>query len=62
MKQQRIEKEVIGGTVYTVIAEESENAKYTQLDIISQLINRHSNEVLNSTNLLFAANGGKKEC
>ena len=62
MKQQRIEKEVIGGTVYTVIAEESGNAKYTQLDIISQLINRHSNEVLNSTNLLFAANGGKKEC
>ena len=62
MKQQRIEKEVIGGTVYTVIAEESENAKYTQLDIISQLINRHSNEVLNSPNLLFAANGGKKEC
>lgn len=62
MKQQRIEKEVIGGTVYTVIAEESDNAKYTQLDIISQLINRHSNEVLNSTNLLFAANGGKKEC
>ena len=62
MKQQRIEKEVIGGTVYTVIAEESDNAKYTQLDIISQLINRHSNEVLNSPNLLFAANGGKKEC
>jgi len=50
-----------GDTVYTVIAEESENARGTQLDIINGLLKRHSDET-NSTNLLFATNGGKKAC
>ena len=45
--------------VYTVIAEESENAMGTQSDIINGLLRRHSDEI-NSTNLLFATNGGKK--
>lgn len=43
-----------------MIAEESENAKGTQLDIIDGLLKRHSDETINSTNLLFATNGGKK--
>ena len=60
-KKQRIEQYEIGGTVYTVIAEESEDARGTQLDIVNSLLKRHSDEI-NSTNLLFATNGGKKVC
>ncbi|MGN0812332.1 MAG: hypothetical protein ACI4MQ_02335 [Candidatus Coproplasma sp.] len=60
-KKQRTEQYEIGGTVYTVIAEESENARGTQSDIINSLLKRHFDEI-NSTNLLFATNGGKKEC
>lgn len=60
--EQRIEQYEIGGTVYTVIVEESENAKGTQLDIINGLLKRHSDETINRTNLLFATNGGKKVC
>lgn len=58
-KKQRTEQYEIGGTVYIVIAEESENAMGTQSDIINGLLRRHSDEI-NSTNLLFATNGGKK--
>jgi hypothetical protein len=57
-KKQRIEKQIIGGTEYTVIAEETTGAKLTQFEVISKLIRRHSNEIIPSTNLLFGANGG----
>jgi hypothetical protein len=52
-KKQRIEKEVIGGTEYTVIAEEATGAKATAYDIIQKLIQRHADDKIQSTNLLF---------
>jgi hypothetical protein len=60
VKKQRTYKQNVGGTEYTVIVEEASGAKLTQFEVINKLIQRHSDETIQSTNLLFGANGGNK--
>jgi hypothetical protein len=68
LKQQRLEQEKMGKTVYTVIAEEREIAEETVYDIMSRLIERKakkfaediiSNRIAERTCYL-ESNGGKK--
>ena len=54
----------MGGTVYTVIAEESNNAKSTPLDIMRMLVERNAYKSYGKIGrtCCLQTNGGKKVC
>ena len=52
-RNQRIEKELIGGTEYIVIAEEMSDARAAMFDVIGGLVKRHFEDE-QIRNLLFA--------
>ena len=62
--KQRIEQYEIGGAVYTVIAEESENVKSTGLDIIKRLVSQINEGRIKSTERIccLEKDGGKEKC
>ncbi len=58
-KEQRIEIEEIGGTVYTVITEDAPSAKLTQCDIVKSLVSRHA-LIGQQRTCCLQSDGGKK--
>ena len=64
VKQQRTEKYEIGDTVYTVTAEESQNARNTALEIIKRLVGQRTDGLIGATErtCCLRTDGGKKVC
>lgn len=57
----RVEYEVIGNTVYTIRATQAENATKTALDVMREIINRETDNLIRKERTCYLqTNGGKK--
>ena len=57
----RVEYEEIGNTVYTIRATQSESATKTALDIMREIINRETDNLIRKERTCYLqTNGGKK--
>ncbi|MBR3803829.1 MAG: hypothetical protein IKJ14_00585 [Clostridia bacterium] len=59
----RVEYEVIGNTVYTIRATQAENATKTALDVMREIINRETDNLIRKERTCYLqTNGGKSKC
>ena len=59
----RVEYEEIGNTVYTIRATQSESATKTALDIMREIINRETDNLIRKERTCYLqTNGGKSKC
>ena len=57
----RVEYEVIGNTVYAIRATQAENATKTALDVMREIINRETDNLIRKERTCYLqTNGGKK--
>ena len=59
----RVEYEVIGNTVYTIRATQAENVTKTALDVMREIINRETDNLIRKERTCYLqTNGGKSKC